>query len=627
MDWDRSNRVLMFAIKLRQLLTGESYVLLKTFGDSLRSASWVTVPDGVRSADIPGAALIRETKNDEKILDLMKKIIELLTDEVPIRHEDTTVFFTREEWEYVEEHKNLYKDVLLGRNILLKSVGENNEKILHNTALEKVSDSNTTDQDQNHVAEKILYLTKELLHLLTKEKYIVIWSRGSVTTPSGADHVSGSITESSHSLLIHERKNDGEILDLTNKITELLTGEASIRYEDMTIHFSMDEWEYVEKHKDLYKDIMMVTKIFQSSDKPSSLDFRKERPPKLHKQGNDSSENICVLTPPHHVVKSSKCLEKQSNIGNPKKKYKEHIAVPCSKCGKEFKRSDVGQIETGTDSTGSKKVCEKCLLDQSDMDRKKRPFPCTECHCSFSKKGNLEVHLRIHTLSKIFPCSECDKVFPSKNRQEFHMRVHTGEKPCQCSECGKCFVSTGNLQAHYRVHTGERPFPCTECDKTFRYKSHLVAHQRFHTGQTLLCPECGKCFVYQSHFEKHLRSHTGEKPFECPECGKSFNRNSHLVEHVMIHTGVSFKCEECNKSFPYLTNLLRHQRSHAEKKPFYCPECGKGFIRSTHLNEHKMSHTGEKPYSCPECGKSFISLKYMLRHQETHSKKKSMKHK
>ncbi|XP_069608951.1 zinc finger protein 883-like isoform X1 [Ranitomeya imitator] len=624
MAWDRTSRVLMFVIKLRQLLTGEGYVLLKTFGDSLRSTSWFTVQNGVKSADKPTASLIRETKNDEKILDLTRKIIELLTGEIPIRYEDTTVFFTREEWNYVEEHKILYKDILIENNIVSKSIGDNIDKILHSPSLEKVRDSKTSDRDKNHVAEKILHLIKELIDLLTKEKYIVIWTHGNVSTPEVTDDVSGLIKESSRPSLTHEKKNDGEILYLTNKIIELLTGEALIRYEDITVHFSVDEWEYIEEHKDLYKDIMMNTEILQSYDKPSSVDCTEESPLEFHKHGKDSSESSCVLTgpPPQHTVKSTKCFHKPSNIKKHKKKHTEQTPVLCSECGKEFKRSDVGQIETDTDSIGSKQFCEKCLLDHRNVGKKKRPFPCTECGCSFSIKGSLDAHLRMHTFPKNFPCSECDKVFPSKNRQESHMKVHTGEKPHQCSECGKCFCNSGNLQAHYRVHTGERPFPCTECDRTFRYKSHLVAHQRFHTGQTLLCPECGKSFVYQSHFEKHLRIHTGEKPYGCPECGKCFKRRFQLREHVMIHTGESFKCEECDKPYRFLYNLLRHQQSHAGEKPFSCAECGKGFLHSASLTEHKMIHTGEKPYSCPECGKLFISSKYMLRHQKTHIKKK-----
>ncbi|XP_071996029.1 oocyte zinc finger protein XlCOF29-like [Engystomops pustulosus] len=88
-----------------------------------------------------------------------------------------------------------------------------------------LSDPPRMDKDRNETTRRILDLTLEIIYLLTGEEYTVVKkSSGECVTP----RVSGGWTQSPitqpppHSL-IHEQK----ILELTSRITELLSGEVS----------------------------------------------------------------------------------------------------------------------------------------------------------------------------------------------------------------------------------------------------------------------------------------------------------------------------------------------------------------------------------------------------------------
>ncbi|XP_073467777.1 uncharacterized protein [Aquarana catesbeiana] len=176
------------------------------------------------------------------------------------------------------------------------------------------------------------------------------------------------------------------------------------------------------------------------------------------------------------------------------------------------------------------------------------------------------------------------------------------EKRFPCTECGKCFRFISHLNVHKRSHTGEKPYSCPECGKCFSVKFHLFTHQRSHTGEKpYSCPECGKRFSQKVSLSTHQRSHTGEKPYSCPECRKCFSEKSHLLTHQRSHTGEKpHSCPECGKCFSQKASLSRHQRSHTGEKPYSCPECGKCFSQKSNLKRHQKSHTGEKPLTCPE---------------------------
>ncbi|XP_066450270.1 uncharacterized protein, partial [Eleutherodactylus coqui] len=117
------------------------------------------------------------------------------------------------------------------------------------------------DEERNDVTIRILNFTMEIIYLLTGENYTMVkkTSTDGATPNRHLDKLGrlsrgqSPITEAPPHLPIHEQK----ILELTNKIIELLTGEVPIRCQDVTVHFSMEEWEYLEGHQDLYKDIMM----------------------------------------------------------------------------------------------------------------------------------------------------------------------------------------------------------------------------------------------------------------------------------------------------------------------------------------------------------------------------------
>ncbi|XP_066457820.1 gastrula zinc finger protein XlCGF66.1-like [Eleutherodactylus coqui] len=129
------------------------------------------------------------------------------------------------------------------------------------------------DRKRDKTAEGIFTLTLEILFQLTGEDYTVVKktsSDGCQTPVSDGwrSPLSPLIGPPPHPLILEEI-NEQKILELTNKMIKLLTGEVMllgmlghytvpIRCQDVTVYFSMEEWEYLEGHKDLYKDVMIA---------------------------------------------------------------------------------------------------------------------------------------------------------------------------------------------------------------------------------------------------------------------------------------------------------------------------------------------------------------------------------
>ncbi|XP_073398423.1 uncharacterized protein [Dendrobates tinctorius] len=522
------------------------------------------------------------------------------------------------------------------------------------------------DMDRDKMAEKILHLTLEILFRLTGEDYTVVKKTSSEccqdpVSEGWGRHLSPITGPPSHSLT-HEDINDQKILELTYKMIELLTGEVPIRCQDVAIYFSMEECDYLEGHKDLYKDVMMEVPQPLTSPVLSSKSTTPERCPRLLPQDcKQEDPNV----PQDHQGKGLTHINSTETYVRGDEWFKEEI--PTYDYPDDCTRRSEGQLTTSIFKSGDLEIPRDIievnvitpnipsslhsknlssdpmrLVQSSDslpttkenqshkISIKKRTaiakklFSCSEYGNSFPLEKSFLKHQKIHTEENRFSCSKCGKCFNQKSDFVKHLRSHIREKTFSCSECGKHFNQMSSLIKHQRSHTGEKLFSCSECGKCFNMKAHLDSHQRTHTGEKpFSCLKCGKCFSRKAHLDSHQRTHTAEKPFSCSEYGKCFNRKAHLDSHQRTHTGEKpFSCLKCGKCFNQKSNVIIHLRTHTGEKPFSCSECGKCFTDKSGLAKHQITHTGEKPFSCSECRKCFVKKSFLLSHQSSHTGEK-----
>lgn len=63
--------------------------------------------------------------------------------------------------------------------------------------------------------------------------------------------------------------------------------------------------------------------------------------------------------------------------------------------------------------------------------------------------------LHNHTNEKLFSCVMCKKGFSRKKDLNVHLRVQTKEKPYSCDVYNKRFSRKYNMNHHLRIHTDE----------------------------------------------------------------------------------------------------------------------------------------------------------------------------
>ncbi|KAM5138925.1 uncharacterized protein ACMZJ9_016385 isoform 3-T3 [Mantella aurantiaca] len=533
------------------------------------------------------------------------------------------------------------------------------------------------EEAKGHVAENILNLALEIIYLLTGENCIVFKLSDGWVLPNMRNSQSFR-REHQPDMLIFDGNNDKKILEVTQKMIGLLTGEVPIRCQDVTVYFSMEEWEYIEGHKDLYKDVMMEKPPPLTSPDGSSNRNPPERCPRplysrdstqehqeipqedqVDGSNNRNTPERCPrpLYSWDSTQEHQEILQEDQDDGSSNRNPPERCPRPLYSRDSKQEHQEIPQ-EDQVDGSSNRNTPERCprplYSRDSTQEHQEIPQEDQEEHLmdvKFEAAAVIEMDVKSddwckeeeippeistdgqlggNTWTISSPDVETDDHFTCDSSEEnlitvnFHPEITNAHLSYDPSTHGRYFVDHSLPMIHHTApsttHDGEKPYMCSECGKSFTQKSNLVAHQKLHTGvRPFSCPQCGKCFKRNTHLVIHQRVHTGEKPYSCLQCGKSFTRKPNLISHQRSHTGEKpYSCSVCGKRFSEKAYYLRHERTHSGHFPYSCPQCGKGFAHKSILVTHQKNHTGVGAFSCPECEKAFKFEASLAKHQKTH---------
>ena len=152
---------------------------------------------------------------------------------------------------------------------------------------------------------------------------------------------------------------------------------------------------------------------------------------------------------------------------------------------------------------------------------------------------SLDLFLLPKNSKKNFFCSRCEKNFTRKYDLQRHMKIHTQEKGYGCNLCPRMFYRKDKLLQHQafcqrKVNDDQYTKEKNNADDCGVGENKITAHDvrgRIYACKNFVCTRCNKHFTRKFDLQRHMKVHAREKEFQCSTCTKTFHRRDKKLQH------------------------------------------------------------------------------------------------
>ncbi|KAG8446015.1 hypothetical protein GDO86_013767 [Hymenochirus boettgeri] len=389
------------------------------------------------------------------------------TDMIPVKSGDVAVFFSKEEWEYIDQHRKNYQDLLPEEppfNKFRLSESSNADNPTENATTDVTSSSCAKDSPTEDFTQGMLIKEDGLYTALSPD-------------PSPVRQ-SDLIKEEYEEVLVSD-KSAG---DYTHRYMDYSSGEIKEETEEFIVtrrEMNLCTEQNVDCISDgfcteqSYRQRLIVQNETAASQSTGEQNFVE-----------DVNDGFSCSRVPAARPGTVKSLE-----------------------GKKRPVRNDNRVFNGKGDDPRLSDLEHPINDGA------RPRQCRECSAWFPDQFQLSLHLKTHTVKKLLKCPTCGKGYKFLSRLITHQKSHkVKDRIYTCLVCQVQYEQKCQFAAHMRIHPGEKPYMCDECGKCFAQKGSLVLHQKKHKGLSAYkCKQCGKQFDKRSKLVNHVKFHRIEK--------------------------------------------------------------------------------------------------------------------